>query len=88
MRTERVGHGDVRFRRAGEGDVAVVFIHGFLDDQYIWDRLTAQLTMLGVEHVTLDLAGCGDRSQGSGPFTYARFAEERALSSTRSASPL
>ncbi|MGW5464046.1 alpha/beta fold hydrolase [Streptomyces sp. NPDC003996] len=76
MRTERVGHSDVRLRRTGDGDVAVVFIHGFLDDQYIWDSLTAQLTTPGIEHVTLDLAGCGDRRQASGPFTYARFADE------------
>ncbi|MFF3518006.1 alpha/beta fold hydrolase [Streptomyces sp. NPDC002573] len=53
-----------------------MFTHGFLDDQYIWDSLTAQLTTPGIEHVTLDLAGCGDRSQASGPFTYARFADE------------
>lgn len=76
MRTERIRTSDVRFRRQGEGDFAVVFVHGFLDDQYVWDSLIGELTTSGVECVTLDLAGSGDRTQASGPFTYDRFADE------------
>ncbi|MFE4994263.1 alpha/beta fold hydrolase [Streptomyces mirabilis] len=76
MRTERVGTSDVRFRRQGEGDFAVVFVHGFLDDQYVWDDLIGELITPGIECVTLDLAGSGDRTQASGPFTYDRFAAE------------
>ncbi|MFF7187413.1 alpha/beta fold hydrolase [Streptomyces sp. NPDC008222] len=76
MRTERVGNTDVRFRRQGDGDVAVVFVHGFLDDQYVWDGLIPELTTSGVECVTLDLAGCGDRTAAGGPFGYERFADE------------
>lgn len=76
MRTERIGTSDVRFRRQGEGDFAVVFVHGFLDDQYVWDGLIGELATPGIECVTLDLAGSGDRTQASGPFTYDRFADE------------
>ncbi|MFF3661149.1 alpha/beta fold hydrolase [Streptomyces olivochromogenes] len=76
MRTERIGTSDVRFRRQGEGDFAAVFVHGFLDDQYVWDGLIGELATPGIECVTLDLAGSGDRTQASGPFTYDRFADE------------
>ncbi|MEU9370609.1 alpha/beta hydrolase [Streptomyces avermitilis] len=76
MRTERIGTRDVRFRRQGEGDFAVVFVHGFLDDQYVWDSLIGELTTPGIECLTLDLAGSGDRTQASGPFTYDRLADE------------
>ncbi|MEU9318304.1 alpha/beta hydrolase [Streptomyces sp. NPDC048295] len=76
MKTERAGTTDARYRRGGEGDRAVVFVHGFLDDQHIWDPLIAELTIPGVEHVTVDLAGSGDRTAAGGPFTYDRFAAE------------
>jgi pimeloyl-ACP methyl ester carboxylesterase len=76
MTTERIGTTDVRFRRQGTGDRALVFVHGFLDDQYVWEPLTAELTTAGVEYVTLDLAGCGDRTAASGPFGYDRFADD------------
>ncbi|MFD9003082.1 alpha/beta fold hydrolase [Streptomyces sp. NPDC059582] len=76
MKTERVADTDVRYRRSGDGDLAVVFVHGFLDDQYAWDRLIPQLTTPGIECVTLDLAGCGDRDTADGPYDYDRFADE------------
>ncbi|WP_405634652.1 alpha/beta fold hydrolase [Streptomyces sp. NBC_00056] len=76
MKTERVADTDVRYRRSGDGDLAVVFVHGFLDDQYAWDRLIPQLTTPGIECVTLDLAGCGDRDTADGPYDYDQFADE------------
>jgi pimeloyl-ACP methyl ester carboxylesterase len=76
MKTERIGNSDVRFRRQGEGEVAAVFVHGFLDDQYVWDHMISALTTSGIEWVTLDLAGCGDRTEANGPFDYDRFAAE------------
>ncbi|MGW7427526.1 alpha/beta fold hydrolase [Streptomyces sp. NPDC054813] len=76
MKTERVADTDVRYRRTGDGELAVVFVHGFLDDQYAWDRLIPQLTAPGIECVTLDLAGCGDRDAADGPHDYDRFAAE------------
>ncbi|MET8288106.1 alpha/beta hydrolase [Streptomyces sp. NPDC005132] len=76
MKTERVADTDVRYRRTGDGDLAVVFVHGFLDDQYAWDRLISRLTTPGIECVTLDLAGCGDRDAVEGPYDYDRFADE------------
>ena len=41
MRTERIADTDLRFRRNGTGDAALVFVHGFLDDQYVWDGVIA-----------------------------------------------
>ncbi|MEV5383654.1 alpha/beta hydrolase [Streptomyces sp. NPDC052721] len=76
MNTERVKETDVRYRRSGAGDLAVVFVHGFLDDQYVWDTLISRLTTPGIECVTLNLPGCGDRSAADGPYDYDRFADE------------
>ncbi|MFJ5269801.1 alpha/beta fold hydrolase [Streptomyces sp. NPDC088358] len=76
MKTERVADTDIRYRRTGDGDLAVVFVHGFLDDQYAWDRLIPRLATPGIECVTLDLAGCGDRDAVGGPYDYDRFADE------------
>jgi pimeloyl-ACP methyl ester carboxylesterase len=67
---------DMTFWRRRTGDVAVVFVHGFLDDGHVWDRTIAALTTPGIETVQLDLAGSGDRADASGPFTYARLAAD------------
>lgn len=76
MRTERIADTDLRFRRNGTGEAALVFVHGFLDDQYVWDGLIAELGSEDVETVQLDLAGLGERTNARGPFTYDRFASE------------
>jgi pimeloyl-ACP methyl ester carboxylesterase len=67
---------DTTFRRHGEGDRTIVFVHGFLDDQHVWDEVIAELESPGVERVQLDLAGCGERASASGPFTYERYAAD------------
>ncbi|MFF7190961.1 hypothetical protein ACFZAR_38420 [Streptomyces sp. NPDC008222] len=46
----------------------MVFVHGFLDDQYVRDGVAAEPKTSGMERVTLDLAGCGDRTEADGPF--------------------
>jgi pimeloyl-ACP methyl ester carboxylesterase len=76
MRTERIADTDLRFRRNGAGDAALVFVHGFLDDQHVWDGVIAELGHQNVETVQLDLAGMGERTDARGPFTYDRFASE------------
>src|SRR5260370_3501019 len=76
MRTERTGDTDVRFRRNGAGGAALVFVHGFLDDEYVWDGVVAELGSADVETVQLDLAGMGERTDARGPFTFDRFASE------------
>jgi pimeloyl-ACP methyl ester carboxylesterase len=75
-RTERIDGTDSRFRRQGSGGHALVFVHGFLDDQYVWDGVIAELTTPGFETVQLDLAGSGDRTGAEGPFTLERFAAD------------
>ena len=76
MRTERIADTDLRFRRNGTGEAALVFVHGFLDDQHVWDGVIAELGREDVETVQLDLAGMGERTDVRGPFTYDRFASE------------
>ncbi|MEU6572599.1 alpha/beta fold hydrolase [Streptomyces sp. NPDC046805] len=76
MRTERIADTDVRFRRGGAGSRAVVFVHGFLEDQYVWDGVIGELGSAGVETVQLDLAGLGERTDAHGPFTLDRFVSE------------
>ena len=73
-----IPNSDIVFRRDGAGDRALVFVHGFLDDQYVWNPVIADLTEPGFEIVRLDLAGFGDRTEASGPFTYDRFAADLA----------
>jgi pimeloyl-ACP methyl ester carboxylesterase len=55
------------------GGPAVVFVHGFLDDGHSWDGVVDRLAS-DVETVQVDLDGCGDRVDASGPFTYDRLA--------------
>jgi len=71
-----IPHSDIAFSREGVGDRAIVFQHGFLDDQYVWNPVIAELTASRYEIVRLDLAGFGDRSAANGPFTYDRFAAD------------
>ena len=52
-----IPHSDIVFRRDGAGGRAIVFLHGFLDDQHVWSPVTAELTASGFETVRLDLAG-------------------------------
>jgi pimeloyl-ACP methyl ester carboxylesterase len=77
--SQRVPHADISFRRDGEGDRAIVFVHGFLDDRYVWNNVIAALTTPGFETVQLDLAGMGDRAGEDGPFTYERLAADVGL---------
>jgi pimeloyl-ACP methyl ester carboxylesterase len=71
-----IPNSDIVFRRDGAGDRAIVFMHGFLDDQHVWSPVAAELTASEFETVQLDLAGFGDRTQASGPFTFDRFAAD------------
>jgi pimeloyl-ACP methyl ester carboxylesterase len=73
---ERVTTTDGTFRTHGEGDRALVFVHGFLDDQRVWDGVVAGLASSGFERVQVDLPGCGERAAASGPFTYERYAAD------------
>jgi pimeloyl-ACP methyl ester carboxylesterase len=74
--SEQIPNSDVTFLRRGEGEAAVVFVHGFLDDQYVWDKVIDELRTPGIETIRLDLAGLGDRVDAGGPFTYERLAAE------------
>src|SRR4051794_24755436 len=74
--SEQIPNSGVAFRRRGDGATAVVFVHGFLDDQSVWDTVIDELTTAAIETIQLDLAGLGDRAGASGPFTYDQLAAE------------
>ena len=71
-----IPNSDIVFRRDGEGELAVVFMHGWTDDLHVWGPVIAELSGSGFETVQLDLAGFGDRTQADGPFTFDRFAAD------------
>jgi len=73
---EQIPDSDATFLRRGEGELAVVFVHGFLDDQHVWDKVIDELKTPEIETIRLDLAGLGDRANAGGPFTYERLADE------------
>jgi pimeloyl-ACP methyl ester carboxylesterase len=67
---------DIPYRLHGDGDRAVILVHGFLDDQSVWDEVVARLKTRGITAVGVDLAGSGDRSGAEGPFDFHRFAHD------------
>src|SRR5882672_2652531 len=71
-----IPHSDIVLSRDGVGDRAIVFVHGFLDDQHVWNPVVAELIAPGFEVVRFDQAGFGDRAEASGPFSYDRFASD------------
>ena len=58
------------------GPRALVFVHGFLDDQHVWDPVLADLSAPGFETVQFDQAGFGRRAAATGPVTFDRFAAD------------
>jgi pimeloyl-ACP methyl ester carboxylesterase len=78
---------DTTFWRRRSGDVAVVFVHGFLDDGHVWDRTIAALQTPGIETVQLDLAGAGARADATGTFTFERLAADVGAVVDRVAKP-
>ncbi|WP_270889199.1 alpha/beta fold hydrolase [Pedococcus sp. 5OH_020] len=59
----------------GSDDLAVVLVHGFLDDRHAWDDVVNRL-VTDVETIQVDLYGCGEKADVPGPFTYDRLAAE------------
>lgn len=43
MSSATIPNSDIVFRRDRTGDRALVFVHGFLDDQYVWNLVIADL---------------------------------------------
>jgi len=74
--TATIQDSDIVFRRDRDGSKALVFVHGFLDDQHVWDQVLAGLSAPGFETVQFDQAGFGDRAAATGPVTYDRFAAD------------
>ena len=73
-----IPNSDIVLRRTGDGENAVVFVHGFLDDQYAWNPLLADFSAPGFETIQFDQAGFGDRSEPSGPINFDLFAGDLA----------
>ncbi len=71
-----IPNSDIVFRRDRDGHRALVFVHGFLDDQHVWGPVLAELSAPGFETVQFDQAGFGDRTAATGPVTHDRFAAD------------
>ena len=67
---------DITFGLQGEGDRALILVHGFMDDQSVWDEVVAGLKTRDIVTVGVDLAGSGDRHGAEGPFDYQRLAHD------------
>jgi len=67
---------DIVFRCDREGPRALVFVHGFLDDQHVWDPVLAELSAPWFETVQFDQAGFGRRAAATGSVTFDRFAAD------------
>jgi pimeloyl-ACP methyl ester carboxylesterase len=74
--TATIPDSDLVFRRDRDGSRALVFVHGFLDDQHVWAPVLAGLSAPGFETVQFDQAGFGDRTAATGPVTLDRFAAD------------
>lgn len=75
---EPVPNSDFVYSRNGRGDYAVVFVHGFLDDQHVWKTIVDNLTASDFETIRFDVAGFGERTEATGPYTFDRFAADLA----------
>jgi pimeloyl-ACP methyl ester carboxylesterase len=71
--TATIPNSDIVFHRDRDGRRALVFVHGFLDDQHVWAPVLAGLSAPGFETVQFDQAGFGDRAGATGPVTLDRF---------------
>jgi pimeloyl-ACP methyl ester carboxylesterase len=76
--SDAVPNSDIVIRREGVGNYALVFSHGFLDDQHVWETMIDQLAASDFETVTFDLPGFGERAEACGPITIDRFAADVA----------
>jgi pimeloyl-ACP methyl ester carboxylesterase len=67
----------IAWRRYGQGDPAIVLVHGWAEDATIW---RAQLAALSVRHtvVTLDLGGQGASGANRQNWTLLNFAQDVA----------
>lgn len=67
---------DFNVFRHGKGDVAVIFVHGYLDNHAVWDEIVPLLGDAGAELVTFDTPGSGERTADTGPINTYRFAAD------------
>jgi len=62
--------------KGGSGsDRAIIFIHGFLDEGKVWDRVIDRLTVPEYCTVTLDLPGMGGANDWNGAFDLHTLAD-------------
>ena len=81
--TATIPDSDIVFRRDRDGSRALVFVHGFLDDQHVWAPVLAGLSAPGFETVQFDQAGFGrhgaDLDVGTDAPRHREHAERRQI---------
>ena len=66
---------DISFNKQGNGEVAIIFVHGWANDKTIWD---AQMKFFSKEYtsVAIDLAGFGKSGNNRKDWTIDAFSED------------
>jgi pimeloyl-ACP methyl ester carboxylesterase len=54
MTTDTVSGTPITFHRQGSGRLAVLLVHGFLDDHRVWDEVIDELADLAAEFISVD----------------------------------
>lgn len=78
MQDNQDGVTAIPFNRTGDGDHALLFIHGFLDAGAVWEPVIVHLRSRDVQRVTLDLPGMGGLHADDGEMSLRRFARDVA----------
>ncbi len=76
MRAFRAGDGaELWFSETGNGEPALLFLHGWQADRSVWDEIIAQLCE-DFRCIAVDLRGSGASSGAPGPYRLEQFADD------------
>jgi pimeloyl-ACP methyl ester carboxylesterase len=85
------GSGTVEFRRdrvrvrddvelsvrvAGDGDLPVLFVHGWMVSGAVWDRVLPTLDLRGRRLIVPDQRGAGESDKPQGPYSLSQYADD------------
>jgi pimeloyl-ACP methyl ester carboxylesterase len=68
---------NIVFNQNGEGDPAIIFVHGWSNDKSIWDEQLAKFSEK-YKTITVDLAGFGESGNNRSNWTMSAFGDDVA----------